>query len=256
MISIVTPVLNGARFIEKNIQSIQKLAIPYEHIIVDGGSTDETLDIVAKYPQLKLLHQKEKNGMYGAIDQGFKQAKYDIITWINCDDEIIAGNFERAIHVLYSKNRNFLYAGSYYYISNKNIKVYRKPQLFSIYFAKKGLMPFTQPATIYTRELYNSVGCLNFHSFKLIGDLDLFQRIALSNKLSYISLNIPLTTFLCRDDSLLHSSSRKTVRREEMLLTKKPETAIFIKILFKATLFNYYINYLKELISRYNIISK
>ena len=46
MISIVTPVLNGAKFIEKNIQSIQKLTIPFEHIIVDGGSTDDTLNIV------------------------------------------------------------------------------------------------------------------------------------------------------------------------------------------------------------------
>jgi len=71
MLSIVTPVLNGIKFIQNNIESIQKLSINYEHIIVDGGSTDGTVELVSKYPHIKLLHQNDKTGMYGAIHQGF-----------------------------------------------------------------------------------------------------------------------------------------------------------------------------------------
>ena len=48
MISIITPVLNSSKFIQSNIESIEKLSIPYEHIIVDGGSTDGTIEIINK----------------------------------------------------------------------------------------------------------------------------------------------------------------------------------------------------------------
>ena len=101
MLSIITPVFNGAKFIENNIQSIKKLQIPFEHIIVDGGSFDGTLDILSKYPHLKILHQKEKTGMYGAIHEGFCVAKFNYLTWINCDDQIIADNYSEAVAIMH-----------------------------------------------------------------------------------------------------------------------------------------------------------
>ena len=57
MLTIVTPNLNNAKYLEDNILSIQKLTIPFEHIVVDGGSIDGSLEVIAKYPHLKLLHQ-------------------------------------------------------------------------------------------------------------------------------------------------------------------------------------------------------
>ena len=73
MISIITPVLNGEAFIEKNILSISQLKLPYEHIIVDGGSTDNTINIVKKYSYIKLINQETNNGMYDAIRKGIQQ---------------------------------------------------------------------------------------------------------------------------------------------------------------------------------------
>ena len=67
ILSIITPVLNGERFIRKNIESVQNLTIPHEHIIVEGGSTDSTVEILKEYPHLKVINQRERNGMYGAI---------------------------------------------------------------------------------------------------------------------------------------------------------------------------------------------
>ena len=63
MLSIITPVYNGSVFIEQTIKSILKLNIEYEHIIVDGGSTDGTLDVVKKYSHIKLIHQTDDEGM-------------------------------------------------------------------------------------------------------------------------------------------------------------------------------------------------
>lgn len=112
MISIVTPIYNGERFIEKNINSIMSLGIPYEHIIVDGGSSDKTIEIIKKYPHVILIHQNEKNGMYGAIHQGFQKAQYNWMTWINCDDIIVRENFEKVIHFAYSNTFDFIYGDS------------------------------------------------------------------------------------------------------------------------------------------------
>ena len=94
MVSIITPVLNGERFIEKNILSIQSLTVPFEHIIVDGGSTDKTLQIISKFPHVKVIHQTKKNGLYGAIHLGYENAKFDYLAWVNCDDIIYSQNYK------------------------------------------------------------------------------------------------------------------------------------------------------------------
>jgi glycosyltransferase involved in cell wall biosynthesis len=57
LLSIITPVLNGVNYIEKNILSILQLKIKYEHIIIDGGSIDGTIDIIKKYEHVKLFTQ-------------------------------------------------------------------------------------------------------------------------------------------------------------------------------------------------------
>ena len=79
MLSIVTPTLNSVQFIETNITSVLNLKIPFHHIIVDRGSTDGTLTLLEKFTHLIIIHQKEKLGMYQAIDMSFKIAKGDII---------------------------------------------------------------------------------------------------------------------------------------------------------------------------------
>ena len=79
MLSIITPVLNGERFIRKNIESIHNLTIPHEHIVVEGGSSDSTIEILKDYPYLTVINQNERNGMYGAIAQGFSEARGDLI---------------------------------------------------------------------------------------------------------------------------------------------------------------------------------
>lgn len=134
MLSLITPVLNGAEFIEKNICSIEKLKIPFEHIVVDGGSTDGTLEILKKYPHIKVLHQKENSGMYGAIHQGFSIAEFDYITWINSDDTILADNYTQAVKEAYSGNYDFIYGDAYVlnYVNKKKSSI--KPHLLQNIF--------------------------------------------------------------------------------------------------------------------------
>lgn len=86
LISIVTPCLNGRRFIEEAIQSVLDQDYPrIEHIIVDGGSTDGTLDVVSKYPHLRVISEPDR-GLYDALNKGVRLSSGDIIGHLNCDD--------------------------------------------------------------------------------------------------------------------------------------------------------------------------
>ena len=91
--SIITPVFNGATFIEETIKSIidQKFR-DFEYIIIDGASTDGTQKIVTKHLSKidKFISEKDE-GMYDAIDKGIKISKGKYILWVNSDD-ILADN--------------------------------------------------------------------------------------------------------------------------------------------------------------------
>src|SRR5215207_2503335 len=88
LISIVTPSFNQDRYIEETIRSVLSQDYPsIEYMIVDGASSDETVDIIKKYED-KLAYWVSENdkGQTEAINKGFRHAKGDILAWINSDD--------------------------------------------------------------------------------------------------------------------------------------------------------------------------
>lgn len=85
-ISIITVSYNQGEFIRQNIESVLQQNYPnVEHIIVDGGSTDETVDILRSYPHL-LWTSEEDRGQSEALNKGFSRATGEIIGWLNSDD--------------------------------------------------------------------------------------------------------------------------------------------------------------------------
>ena len=87
-LSIITPNLNGGKYLEQTIKSvIEQDYKNIEYIIIDGGSSDASIDIIKKYSKYISYYEikKDKN-MYEALNYGFKIAKGDIFTWINSDD--------------------------------------------------------------------------------------------------------------------------------------------------------------------------
>ena len=202
MLSIITPNLNNAKYIEDNIKSIMSLDIPYEHIIVDGGSTDESLEIIYKYKHIKLLYQTEKTGMYGAIHQGFVSASGDFITWVNSDDRVIPSGFEKMYNEASDKKYDFIYSDGNYLFTKDNHTKFGKGRRFGKFFLKHGIIPAIQPSIIFSKELYDKVGGLNYNNFKICGDLDLFVRMAKNMKTNFKYLPVLSTIFMKRGDSL------------------------------------------------------
>jgi glycosyltransferase involved in cell wall biosynthesis len=92
-ISIVTPSLNQGRFIEETILSVLNQDYPaIEHIVMDGGSTDETGEILARYrPRLAWAESAKDKGQADAINKGFARATGQILSWLNADDMLAPG---------------------------------------------------------------------------------------------------------------------------------------------------------------------
>ena len=85
-ISVITPTYNGATTIRETIESVCRQKYPnLEHLVVDGGSTDGTLDIVREYPHILWTSQKDE-GHYDAMNKGIQQSTGDIVAILNSDD--------------------------------------------------------------------------------------------------------------------------------------------------------------------------
>jgi glycosyltransferase involved in cell wall biosynthesis len=96
-ISVITPVLNGSKFIDCAIQSVIAQEYPNcEHIVVDGGSTDGTIDILKRYKHLKWISENDE-GQSAAMNRGFSVAKGDIIVYLNADDYFLPLAFASVI---------------------------------------------------------------------------------------------------------------------------------------------------------------
>jgi glycosyltransferase involved in cell wall biosynthesis len=97
LISIITPSLNRAQFIHEAIQSVLDQSYSeVEHIIIDAASTDGTLEILSRYPHLRVISEPDK-GMYDAINKGIRMAKGEIIGLLNTDDMYAPGCFDEVI---------------------------------------------------------------------------------------------------------------------------------------------------------------
>ena len=93
--SIITPSFNQGRFLGDCIESVlTQQGVEIEHIVTDAGSTDETLEVLARYPQIKWTSEPD-DGMSDGINKGFRQATGDWVMWLNCDDYLLPGGLAR-----------------------------------------------------------------------------------------------------------------------------------------------------------------
>ncbi len=231
MISIITPVLNGAAFIEKNILAVQKLEIPFEHIIVDGGSSDDTLVIVSKYPNVKIVHQRERGGMYHAIHLGILEANGKFVTWVNADDVIISRGYEKLYDSIMPGNADVVYSNAYFIDVAGNRLKSIKGRFFAKYLLQNGIFPFIQPAAVFTRALYEQVGGFDYQNFKIAGDLDLFHKFSLVEAAKFKKINEYSVEFLKHGESL--GDKNTALANEERDRAGIPRPNVVLRILNK-----------------------
>jgi len=108
-ISIVSPSYNQGAFIEDAIKSVLNQDYKnFEHIIIDGGSKDNTVEILKKYPHLIWVSEKDE-GQSDAINKGFNKVSGDIIGWLNTDDYYLPGTFKIILDSFKNKKYDVVY---------------------------------------------------------------------------------------------------------------------------------------------------
>ena len=110
-ISVITPSYNARRFIEDAIRSVIGQGYPnFEHIVVDGGSSDGTVDILLKYPHVKWVSEPDR-GQSDAMNKGFAMSSGDIIVYLNADDYFEPGAFRTASDYLGARKGCYFLVG-------------------------------------------------------------------------------------------------------------------------------------------------
>ncbi len=130
LVSIVTPTLNSQQYLAETIDSILSQNYPaIEYIVVDGGSTDSTLDILARYPgRLRLISGRDK-GPSDAIYKGLQQARGEIVAWLNADDTFLPGAVRTAVDYLTAHPDTDVVYGEGWWIDEAGKVISRYPTL-------------------------------------------------------------------------------------------------------------------------------
>jgi len=195
LISIITPSLNQGAYIEENIKSVLNQGYPnFEHIIIDGGSADETIDVLKKYDHLIWVSEKD-SGQSEAINKGFRRAKGEIIAWLNSDDCYEPNAFKTIAKELNRDEGKYFVFGDCNVIDGKGeiigfIKGKYNGQRSLIEYWKDAYIP--QPSVFLYRDLLDEIGFLN-ESLHYAMDWDFWLRI--SEKYSFFYINKPLANF-------------------------------------------------------------
>lgn len=117
LVSIVTPSFNSADYIEQAIVSVQRQDYSRpEHIIIDGQSTDGTLDILRRYEPAVTWLSEPDNGQADAINKGFRMAKGEIVGWLNADDTYQLGAIKSAVAFLLANPAIDLVYGNFNFV--------------------------------------------------------------------------------------------------------------------------------------------
>lgn len=180
-ISIITSSYNQGEFIERTIESVLAQRYPdFEHIVVDGMSTDATPEILARYPHLHVIREPD-NGQADAINKGFRRATGDILCFLNSDDTFMPGALARVAREIDPARARHVVLGRCRFIDeNDRFLGVEHPSAFEshrrVLEIWKGYC-IPQPAVFWTPEVWRRCGPLNEHE-QLLLDYDLFCRFS------------------------------------------------------------------------------
>lgn len=200
-ISIITPSYNQGQYLEKTIQSVLNQNYPnVEYIIIDGGSTDESINIINKYKnQVSFAVSEKDRGQSHAINKGFSLASGDIYCWLNSDDYFLPNTLFTVVKAFKSSNAKFVY-GNGYNLTKGNLI----PNISSISFDRYIRIPtFIQPSCFWFASIHQPI----WEELHCSMDYELWLRIVKGNKTKYI--NKFLSVALVHDKAKTHDPSEQ-----------------------------------------------
>lgn len=214
-ISIVTPVYNQVQYLEQTILSIINQGYPnLEYIIIDGGSTDGTVDVIHKYESYLAYWVTESDkGMYHAIQKGFEHSTGEIMCWLNSDDVF----FDKC---LFAVADIFMHHPEIEWFSARSASIDADGMILGVdnidgvdsirfckydFYLNRGFW-VPQSSTIWRRTIWEKVGATLDTNLRLAGDFDLWLRFV--NVAPLYVANTIIGTYRLREGQLSQMMDR------------------------------------------------
>lgn len=207
--SIITPVLNQASTIEKCIESVAAQNVDVEHIIIDGGSTDGTVDIIRKHEdKLAFWVSEPDRGQSHAINKGLERATGTWFNWLNGDDQLIENALQTVLEKV--KSNTEVVIGKCRHINQKGETVAEgSARIWESVEATLGNYSMGQPSVFYRTENVKQLDGLN-ENLHLCLDMDLWFRLLLKFGQGGIQItNVTLSEFLVHENAKSSSQADK-----------------------------------------------
>ncbi len=187
LVSIVTPSYNQAAYLEQTMRSVlDQDHHELEYLVVDGGSTDGSIDIIKRYARMLTWWTSEKdNGQAEAINKGMKRARGEIVAWLNSDDMYLPGAIAAAVEAFARHRQAVLVYGDMRAVDDQNrtTNLLRYRQL-----SLEDLLCFQiigQPAVFMRRSAFQAAGGLN-PAFHFMLDHQLWIKIARQGEIVHV----------------------------------------------------------------------
>ena len=189
LVSIITPSFNQARFLEATIQSVLGQDYPrIEYIILDGGSTDRSVDVIKKYEgRLAWWVSEQDKGQTDAINKGFNRANGEILAWLNSDDTYNAGAVSAVVNYL-SENPDvaMVYADCDFINETGQVIGKFNAAQTDLHRLREGFVHIPQQTMFFRAKYWKELGPLD-PSFYFAMDYDLWTRIAAHAPIKYLT---------------------------------------------------------------------
>jgi len=177
--SIITVCLNAITHIHRTAESLtQQNYTNFEWIVIDGGSTDGTLDILEEYKDLiSVLVSEPDKGIYDAMNKGILHAKGQDLLFLNAGDSLYDPKTLSSL----DRSSNFeLIVGNLFLTQTRTVR--ESPQLLPRDFLLKVMLP--HQATFFNRDIFDKYGYFDT-SYRIAGDYEMFSRLIQKYKVSY-----------------------------------------------------------------------
>lgn len=219
-ISIVTPSFNQGIFIEETIQSVLNQNYPnLEYIIIDGGSTDNSVEIIKRYEnKIHYWVSEQDEGQSDAINKGFSKATGDIFYWINSDDYLLPNTLIKIAALNWTPNIGAIVGIGHIVNLNKEINytpTFYEPITTEQLYNWTNNKDFMQPACFFSKTAWNDCGPLNKDLYFCM-DVDLWIKISKKYEFQRIDLNIA--------NAYVHENAKTNAEVEKM----KMETYLMV----------------------------
>jgi glycosyltransferase involved in cell wall biosynthesis len=181
-ISIVTPTFNGMATLRETIQSVLSQDYKnWEHIVIDGGSTDGTLDLLRSYPHLHWISEKDR-GHYHAMNKGIDRASGEVVAILNADDCYRNGTLSK-VAAAFAENPEWdgLF-GDVVYVDGENREIFRREEAGYDYDVLRfGSVCYVIHPTLFVKKsVYQRIGTYRYDKFLNCCDVDFILRLGKS----------------------------------------------------------------------------